>query len=99
MISSAPRRPCRVALAGFGTVGQSVVRLLQRAPADVDLVAILNRRVSAKRVDWVDPRVRWTESFDDVLDAGVDVFIELIGGREPATDWIRAALERDRKSV
>jgi homoserine dehydrogenase len=94
MIASAARRPCRVGLAGFGTVGQSVARLLQRAPDDVDLVAILNRRVAAKRVDWVDPRVRWTESFDEMLDLGVDVFIELIGGREPAADWIRTALER-----
>jgi homoserine dehydrogenase len=84
-----------VALAGFGTVGRSVARLLQRSPADVDLVAILNRRVSAKRVDWIDPRVLWTESFEELLDTGVDVLIELVGGREPAGDWIRTALERD----
>jgi homoserine dehydrogenase len=94
LIAPAARRPCRVALAGFGTVGRSVARLLQQSPDDVELVAILNRRVDAKRVDWIDPRVRWTESFDELLDTGVDVFIELIGGRKPAADWIRAALER-----
>jgi homoserine dehydrogenase len=92
-------RPCRVVLAGFGTVGQSVARLLQRAPADVELVAILNRRVAEKRVDWVDPRVRWTECFDEALSADADVFVELIGGRDPAETWIRTALERGKSVV
>jgi homoserine dehydrogenase len=94
MTSDQVRRPCRVALAGFGTVGQSVARLLQEAPADVDLVAVLNRRVAAKRVDWLDGRVRWTESIDELLDADVDVFVELIGGRDPAETWMRLALDR-----
>jgi homoserine dehydrogenase len=88
------RRPCRVALAGFGTVGQSVARLLQQAPADVELVAVLNRNVAAKRVDWLDGRVRWTESIDELLDGDVDVFVELIGGLDPAEAWIKRALER-----
>jgi len=88
------RRPCRVALAGFGTVGQSVARLLRQTPEDVELVAVLNRRVAAKRVDWLDPGVRWTESIDDLLAADVDVFVELIGGRDPAQAWMTQALER-----
>jgi homoserine dehydrogenase len=85
---------CRVALAGFGTVGRSVARLLQAAVGEVELVAILNRDVDRKRVDWVDRAVRWTDSIDDVLDGPVDVFIELIGGRAPAEEWIRRALAR-----
>jgi homoserine dehydrogenase len=83
---------CRVALAGFGTVGRSVARLLQDASGEVELVAILNRDVDRKRVDWVDGGVQWTDSIDDILDRPVDVFIELIGGRSPAEDWIRRAL-------
>ena len=87
------RRPCRVALAGFGTVGQSVARLLQQSPADVDLVGVLNRRVAGKRVGWLDDRVRWTESIDELL-TDADVFVELIGGRDPAEAWMRQALDR-----
>ena len=83
-----------MALAGFGTVGQSVARLLQQTPEDVELVAILNRRVAAKRVDWLDAGVRWTESIDELLEADVDVFVELIGGRDPAETWMRRALDR-----
>ena len=94
MTADQVRRPCRVALAGFGTVGQSVARLLQQTPEDVALVAVLNRRVAGKRVDWLDTRVRWTESIDDLLAPDVDVFVELIGGRDPAETWMRQALER-----
>jgi homoserine dehydrogenase len=83
---------CRVALAGFGTVGRSVARLLQDASGEVELVAILNRDVDRKRVDWVDEAVQWTDSIDDILERPIDVFIELIGGRSPAEDWIRRAL-------
>src|SRR5438067_9083244 len=88
------RTRCRVALAGFGTVGRSVARLLQAAVGEVELVAILNRDVDRKRVDWVDGAVRWTDSIDEVLETPIDVFIELIGGRSPAEEWIRRALAR-----
>lgn len=93
------RRPARVAIAGFGTVGRSVARLLQElAPPDLRLALIVNRSVDRKRVDWVDPSVRWTEHIDDALGEDVDVLVELIGGRAPAEDWIRRAL-RAGKSV
>jgi homoserine dehydrogenase len=89
------RRPCRVALAGFGTVGQSVARLLQGAARDeVQLAGVLNRRVAAKRASWIHENVVWTESIDELLDLDVDVFVELIGGRDPAERWIRNAIER-----
>lgn len=91
--------PTRVAIAGFGTVGRSVARLLQEiAPPELQLVAVLNRGIERKRVDWVDASVRWTECIDDVLTDDVDVLVELIGGRTPAEDWIRRAL-RAGKSV
>ena len=83
----------RVAIAGFGTVGRSVARLLQElAPPELQLTVIVNRDVSRKRVDWVGPAVRWTENIDDALGDDVDILVELIGGRTPAEDWIRRAL-------
>ena len=86
------QRPCRVALAGLGTVGRSVVRLLRDHASEVELVAICNRDIARKRVEWRGPGVCWTESMDDVLAQKPDVFIELIGGRSPAESWIRRAL-------
>ncbi len=90
---SARRAPLRVGLAGFGTVGRSVARQLQQEPG-IDLVAILNRRASERRGGPAGDLVRWTDSIDELLGEDLDVFIELIGGRDPATRWIRRALER-----
>src|SRR5215510_1281101 len=82
-------RPMRVAIAGFGTVGRSVARLLQElAPPELQLSVIINRSVHRKRVDWIDPRVRWTDDITEAFSDDVDVVVELIGGRAPAEDWI-----------
>jgi homoserine dehydrogenase len=92
-------RPMRVAIVGFGTVGRSVARLLQElAPPELQLAVIVNRSVDRKRVDWVDPGVRWTDDISEALGDNVDVVVELIGGRAPAEDWIGRAL-RTGKSV
>jgi homoserine dehydrogenase len=89
-----------VALLGFGTVGRSVARILvDRPPAGVKLVQIFNRQVARKRVDWVPADVSWTDRIDDVFASNVDVIVELLGGREPAGDYVRRALESGRSVV
>jgi homoserine dehydrogenase len=90
----------KVAILGFGTVGSAVARLLQTEfHAGLDLAWICNRDVERKRVDSVGPDVRWTDSFDDVLDSDVDIVAELIGGMSPAEEWIRRALEAGKSVV
>lgn len=93
------RKKLRVAIAGFGTVGRSVAKLLcQEASDTFELTHIFNRSVARKKVDWVPASVRWTESINEVLSSDVDIFVELAGGVKPAGDWIRKAL-RTGKSV
>ena len=92
--ASARRVPCRVVLAGFGTVGRSVATVLRGLPDEVELVAVLDRRAAIKRAGWHDERVVWTDSVDEALDRDADVFVELIGGLDPAESWIRRALDR-----
>jgi homoserine dehydrogenase len=92
--TAARKPPCRVVLAGFGTVGRSVANVLRALQDDVELVTVLDRRAASKRTGWPDPNVQWTDSIDEALDAGADVFVELIGGLDPAEAWIRRALER-----
>ena len=91
----------RVALLGFGTVGQSVARILcsgdvTRRPA---CTHIFNRHVDRKRADWIPSSVCWTESVDDVTRSDVDIVIELVGGLHPAYDWVRGALEAGKSVV
>jgi homoserine dehydrogenase len=89
-----------VALLGFGTVGQSVARILTSGDAPgIHLSHVFNRQVARKRADWVPPSVVWTESIDDILAADVDIVIELVGGVNPAYDWVRRALESGKSVV
>lgn len=90
----------RVALLGFGTVGQAVARILCSGEVPgVRLTHIFNRNVARKRADWVPSSVRWTESPDDVLTSDADIVIEVVGGLNPAYDWVRGALVAGKSVV
>jgi homoserine dehydrogenase len=84
---------CRVAIAGFGTVGQAVARILASGiHPSLQLTHVCNRQVSRKVVDWVSPDVVWTDTFADLLDGSADIVVELIGGVSPAREWMEQAL-------
>lgn len=91
---------CNVALFGFGTVGSSVARILcERSNTHLRLTHILNRNVARKKVDWLPATVRWTENIDDILSSDVEIVVELMGGLQPAEDWIRRALAAGKSVV
>ena len=83
---------CRIALLGFGTVGSAVARRLTSGPSPFQLTHILDRRAACKRDSLTAADVIWTTRIEEVLESDADVVVELIGGVEPAADWIRAAL-------
>jgi homoserine dehydrogenase len=90
----------RVALLGFGTVGQSVARILCSGEVpNVRLTHIFNRNVSRKRVDWVPPSVCWTESAEEILMSDADIIVEVVGGLRPAYEWVRGALMAGKSVV
>jgi homoserine dehydrogenase len=100
-IKAAPDRECRLALLGFGTVGSAVARLLSYHSENyrLRLTHVCNRNVEKKRVNWVSEDVTWTDSVDEVLSSDADVIVELVGGIEPAYDWVRRALESGKSVV
>ena len=91
--------PVSVALVGFGTVGRSVARILASSPSRLRLTHIVNRDVQRKRVDWLPGRIRWSDNFEDALDDSVDIVVELVGGLEPAKEWVRRALATGKSVV
>src|SRR5580698_9306772 len=94
------RRPLRIALFGFGTVGSSVARILVEShPHGLELTHIFNRGVARKRVDWVPASVTWSEDADAVLASDADVIVELAGGLDPAGGWVRNALDSGKSVV
>jgi homoserine dehydrogenase len=96
--ASADRR-LRIALVGFGTVGRSVAKIIaQDSGGPLVLTHIFNRGIKKKKTSSLPGGIRWTENIDDVLCSDADVVVELIGGLEPAGEWVRKAL-RAGKSV
>src|SRR4051812_8778995 len=97
----------KVGLAGLGTVGASVVRLIdqqrtaltQRCGRPIEIVAVTARSKSKDRgVDL--KKVRWvSDALALAIDKEIDVFVELMGGAgDPAKLAVEAAL-RSGKSV
>jgi homoserine dehydrogenase len=85
---------------GFGTVGQSVARILCSGEIpQIELTHIFNRDVGRKRVDWVPPAVVWTESANDILQSDASIVIEVAGGIRPAYDWVKGALQAGKSVV
>ncbi len=93
--------PLRIALAGLGTVGGGVVKLLdenrdliaRRAGRPIEIVAVSardrsrDRGVDLSRFEWVDDTSSLAERDD------VDVVVELIGGSDgPAVALVRSAI-------
>jgi homoserine dehydrogenase len=90
-------KPLRVALLGFGTVGGSVARILSERPelADrIQLTHIFNRGVARKRAAWVPSSTAWTEDVEELFGSKPDAIVEVIGGIEPAGQWVRRALQQ-----
>ena len=100
--------PLKVGLAGLGTVGTSVVRLIERqrealearCGRPIEVVAV-TARSRDKRRDVDVSRFRWAA--DAVVLAGdpeIDVFVEVIGGEsDPAKRAVEAALAAGKSVV
>lgn len=101
-VVEAGRLPLRIALLGFGTVGASVARILMdrsELAGRLQLTHVFNRNVKRKWTDWVPASVIWTEDINEMFASTPDVVVEVVGGIEPAGDWVRRALEQGASVV
>ncbi len=94
----------KIAILGFGTVGGSVAKALQMlAVPGLELTHIYNRDVERKKsspaAQFVGGDVVWTSDVDAVLGSDVDVVAELVGGMQPAGEWIEHALKAGKSVV
>ena len=100
-----PRRPApasasRIALIGFGTVGRAVAKILcEGGIRSLRLTHICNRNMERKKQPWVPDDVIWTDDVQSVLNADVDIVVELIGGLNPAEQIVRSALAAGKSVV
>ena len=100
--------PLKVGLAGLGTVGASVVRMIERqrdalterCGRRIEIVAV-SARSKAKKRDLDLRRFRWvSDPVKLASDPAIDVFVELIGGAgNPARAAVTAALKAGKSVV
>jgi homoserine dehydrogenase len=99
-------RTIRVALAGCGVVGSSLVRLLAERAAPLaseqglrfELVRVLVREPGRPRALELAPSLL-TADVDDFLAAKADLVVELLGGLDPAAQIARSTLAAGRRLV
>src|SRR4051794_6058584 len=100
--------PLKVGIAGLGTVGAEVVRLIEqqnsalaaRCGRGVQVVAVTARSKAKKRgLDL--RRIAWAKNALDLAsDPDIDCFVELMGGSgDPAQSAIEAALKSGKSVV
>ena len=97
----------KIGLAGLGTVGSSVARILHekseklstRIGRPIELVAICAREVKDQSLDLSKVR-RVANPVDLARDPGIDVLVELMGGAgDPAKSTVEAALAAGKSVV
>jgi homoserine dehydrogenase len=100
--------PLKIGIAGLGTVGAQVVRLLERqrealaarCGRGIEVVAV-SARSRGKRRDAEVKRLRWVaDPIALATDREIDVFVELIGGEgDPAKAAVTSALAAGKSVV
>lgn len=84
------------ALLGYGVVGTGIVELIEKAKQDIDLyknvnlkgilVRDKNKHVNKRYLELV------TEDINNIFLEGIDVIIEVMGGVNPAYEYVKMAL-------
>ncbi len=83
--------PFRLGLLGHGTVGSAFAELLEERAAEIE-------RFNGRRPTITGVLTRTRGSFEEVLD-GADLVVELMGGTEPAREYLLAAMRAGKDVV
>jgi len=105
-MEASPKEKISIGLLGYGTVGSNVYRLLEEQSDDIarasgahiTITKILVRDTGMPRSGAPDDA--FTNDFSRIVDDDeISIIVELIGGTEPAFDYITEALEKGKAVV
>jgi len=97
----------RVGILGLGTVGCGTVKILQdnagllsdRIGASLEIVGVAVRDLSRRRPVALPPGVLTSDAWELIRDPRVQIIVELIGGIEPAREYVLQALDNGKHVV
>lgn len=97
----------KVGLLGMGTVGRGVYRIItdrtelieRRIGAQVEIKKVMVRDVQKNRGLDVPPHLLTSDINDIINDDEINIVVELIGGIEPALEYVKQALQKGKSVV
>jgi homoserine dehydrogenase len=100
-------RKINIGLIGFGNIGCGVVKILQQRKTlltqkigiEIIIKKICDRDITKKRDVAVDKNLLTRDAFEIINDPQIDIVVELMGGINPAKEFILAALKKGKHVV
>ena len=100
-------RKINIGLIGFGNIGCGVVKILQQRKTlltqkigiEIVIKKICDKDLTSKRDVSVDKSCLSRDAFEIINDPQIDIIVELIGGINPAKEFILAALKKGKHVV
>lgn len=101
------KKEIKVGLLGCGTVGSGVLKILQnnkakiqnQTDASITVKQILVKDIQKKRADWVDKDILTTNPEQIISDSEIDIIVEVMGGIDPAKDYILRSIKNKKNIV
>lgn len=89
----------RIGMIGLGTVGTGVFKTLQNFD-DIEIVKIAVKNINKKRdIENFNQDILTENAYDIINDPNIDILVEVIGGVEPAWEYISNAIKKGKHIV
>ena len=89
----------KIGMIGLGTVGTGVYKTLKNFD-DVEIVKIVVKNINKKRnIENFDTSIMTTDPYEVVNNPDIDILVEVIGGVDPAWDYISKAIVNGKHIV
>ena len=89
----------KIGMLGLGTVGSGVYKTLKRFD-NVEIVKISVKNIDKPRnIEGLDSNILTTDVYSIINDPEIDIFVEVIGGVNPAWEYISAAIKAGKHIV
>jgi homoserine dehydrogenase len=100
-------RKINIGIIGLGNIGTGVVKILgsrksllaQKIETEIIIKKICDKDLTRKRDITVDKSLLTSEAYEIINDPGIDIIVELMGGINPAKEFILAALKKGKHVV
>ena len=88
----------KIGIIGLGTVGSGVYKTLEKLE-NIEIVKVAVKNINKKRSVNIPPSMLTDNPYEIVNDPSIDVVVELIGGVEPAYDYLEKAIKNGKHIV